>query len=358
MKLIIAAFLTIQFVAFTAGVPNKATASPAVPENCLVQSASDQFDSLDMAKWSLANELDGGGNWCVPSFRVLKRKDGKLHILPTLTADHLGEAAVVGNTPEGRYVLTIPAGKCTGRGGYIINPIMSGKLMSRFTLKPGVRVEVKAKIPQGDWIWPAIWLLPRYKVYGEWPLSGEIDIMESRGNMNAPNGANTVGSTLHWGLSYKENRYPMTHATIQKPQGTFADDFHTYTVDWTSKGITMYTDGQVVFTIDFSKIGGFWKYGEFKTGTNPWGDSLSAPFDREFFLIMNVAVGGTGAYFRDDMPGKPWKNYDNNAMGNFWAAKNQWLPTWPSGGSINKRAMIVDHMKTVKIDDNGTPICQ
>ena len=45
---------------------------------------------------------------------------------------------------------------------------------------------LKAKLPKGDWLWPAIWMLPRYNEYGQWPASGEIDIMESRGNVNYP----------------------------------------------------------------------------------------------------------------------------------------------------------------------------
>ena len=86
---------------------------------------------------------------------------------------------------------------CTGNGFYgcsrgsdgnhYINPVMSGKLttVNSFSMKYG-RVEVKAKLPKGDWLWPAIWMLPRHNEYGEWPASGEIDIMESRGNLNYP----------------------------------------------------------------------------------------------------------------------------------------------------------------------------
>jgi beta-glucanase (GH16 family) len=63
------------------------------------------------------------------------------------------------------------------------------------------RVEVTAKLPQGDWLWPAIWMMPEDSVYGIWPLSGEIDIMESRGNQRGPSGygRETFLSTLHWG---------------------------------------------------------------------------------------------------------------------------------------------------------------
>lgn len=54
-------------------------------------------------------------------------------------------------------------------------------------------------MPRGDWIWPAIWMLPKNAEYGNWPASGEIDIVESRGNPNCPNGVHSFGSTLHWG---------------------------------------------------------------------------------------------------------------------------------------------------------------
>ena len=65
----------------------------------------------------------------------------------------------------------------------MINPIRSARLRSvkSFSFQYG-RVEIKAKLPKGDWLWPAIWMLPAHNEYGQWPASGEIDIMESRGN--------------------------------------------------------------------------------------------------------------------------------------------------------------------------------
>jgi beta-glucanase (GH16 family) len=70
--------------------------------------------------------------------------------------------------------------------------------------------KVKAKLPKGDWLWPAIWLLPYRNQYGMWPASGEIDIMESRGNTNYPQsaegGVESFGSTLHWGVDWTQVR--------------------------------------------------------------------------------------------------------------------------------------------------------
>jgi hypothetical protein len=84
----------------------------------------------------------------------------------------------------------------------IINPVRSARLTTKGTksILYG-RVEVTAKLPQGDWLWPAIWMMPEDSVYGTWPLSGEIDIMESRGNDRsyAGKGRNSFMSTLHWG---------------------------------------------------------------------------------------------------------------------------------------------------------------
>jgi len=98
--------------------------------------------------------------------------------------------------------------------GNYINPIQSARIrtVNSFTFDYG-RIEVKAKIPKGDWIWPAIWLLPAYNEYGQWPASGEIDIMESRGNdASYPSGGNDkFASTLHWGPDWAHNAYMKTH---------------------------------------------------------------------------------------------------------------------------------------------------
>lgn len=158
----------------------------------------------------------GGGNWEFEYYTNNRSnsytRDSILYIKPTLTADTIGEA----NLKSG-YTLSLwggsPADLCTsnmfygcerqsGGGGNVLNPIQSARIRSvnSFSFKYG-RLEVRAKLPSGDWMWPAIWLLPKYNQYGEWPSSGEIDIVESRGNSPSypSGGVNTFGSTLHWG---------------------------------------------------------------------------------------------------------------------------------------------------------------
>lgn len=84
----------------------------------------------------------------------------------------------------------------------IIPPVRSARLTTAGSrsIQYG-RVEVVAKMPKGDWLWPAIWMMPEDSVYGIWPMSGEIDIMESRGNGRGykRGGREYFSSTLHWG---------------------------------------------------------------------------------------------------------------------------------------------------------------
>ncbi len=74
---------------------------------------------------------------------------------------------------------------------------------------------------------------------------------------------------------------------------------------------------------------GFWAKGNF-TGFNPWASgAVNAPFDQRFYLIMNLAVGGTNGYFADGLgDGKPWSNTDAHAANQFWAGAPGWGPTW------------------------------
>ena len=129
-----------------------------------------------------------------------------------------------------------PYQTCTGQANYgcrrqgttdnIINPIQSARIRSvnSFSFKYG-KLEVRARLPKGDWIWPAIWLLPRQFSYGDWPASGEIDLVEARGNEklftkgNVSIGIDQVGSTLHWGPFFAANSFDRTHATKNLKMG-------------------------------------------------------------------------------------------------------------------------------------------
>lgn len=161
----------------------------------------------------------------------------------------------------------------------------------------------------------AIWLLPRTNSYGEWVASGEIDLMESRGNkelvldgLNIGNKLST--STLHWGPDSSQNRYRKTHWEKTNENG-FDKKFHKYQLIWTTAYIQFLIDDKEIGKVT-PPAGGFWEMGAFDEAYyNPWvGRSKIAPFDQEFFILINLAVGGI-SYFPDaamNPAKKPWEN--------------------------------------------------
>jgi len=260
-----------------------------------------------------------------------------------LTSDNIGEANLNSGFTLNLWGNT-PASECTGNaffgceriagaGGNIINPIQSGRIRtsSSFNFKFGL-LQIRAKMPRGDWLWPAMWLLPRYNYYGDWPSSGEIDLVEARGNHIHPRGgANSVGSTLHMGPNWKENDWPHNHGEYSLQSGDFVDAFHIFGLVWSPEGIYTYIDDEANKIMDVKFDQPFWKKGGWsKTDmTNPWkGRMNAAPFDQEFYLILNVAVGGTGNYFPDGEGGKPWTNTDSHAVNAFWSDRANWRRTW------------------------------
>ena len=115
-------------------------------------------------------------------------KDGILYIAPTLTEDVIGNKAIFdGYTYNITGCTATNLTTCSRTSNVtletVINPVQSARISTRFShsITYG-RVEVRARLPRGDWLWPAIWMLPVRNDYGPWPMSGEIDIMEARGN--------------------------------------------------------------------------------------------------------------------------------------------------------------------------------
>ena len=115
-------------------------------------------------------------------------EDGILYLVPTLTSDVIGKDAIFNgftyNITDCTNANLTACGKVSNSSTQtVINPVQSARLHTRYShsITYG-RVEVRARLPKGDWIWPAIWMLPTDYVYGPWPMSGEIDIMEARGN--------------------------------------------------------------------------------------------------------------------------------------------------------------------------------
>ena len=129
------------------------------------------------------------------------------------------------------------------------------------------RIEIRAKLPSGRGIWPAIWMLSTENKYKRWPHSGEIDIMEYVGYE-----PNKVFGTVH--TKAFNGMYGTQKGGHILAEGC-ENEFHVYRIDWTPEEIKWYVDDRHYFT--FENEGG---------GYEKW------PFDQKFHLIMNVAVGG------------------------------------------------------------------
>ncbi len=150
-------------------------------------------------------------------------------------------------------------------GSYYSSARMTTKGKKSFTYG---RIDIRAKLPQGKGIWPALWMLGNNIDDVNWPTCGEIDIMELLGQE-----PNKIYGTLHWGPIHQSygNRKVLT-------SGTFADSFHVFTMKWTGSSIELLVDDASYFLMD-TTTGNF-------------------PFNQNFFFIFNIAVGG-------DWPGSP-----------------------------------------------------
>jgi beta-glucanase (GH16 family) len=135
------------------------------------------------------------------------------------------------------------------------------------------RIDIRAKLPIGKGIWPAFWLLPQNNVFGGWPKSGELDLMEMIGHEPA----RTYG-TLHFGPGPGSTQLGRNYTL---PAGTFNDAFHVFSVEWKQNQIKWLVDGVAYSTFTSSDFG-----------------ANNYPFNEDFFLIVNMAVGG-------NWPGNP-----------------------------------------------------
>ncbi len=258
---------------------------PTVPVSDWQLVWSDEFDgtSIDTKKWNFEVNCDGGGNQ---------------------------EKQCYTDSPENAFVadgnLNIVAKKAAADSPL---PYTSARLNTKNIgdWKYG-RFEMRAKLPSGQGAWPAFWMLPTDSVYGEWPKSGEIDIMEAVNlkTVNADGVAeNNVYGTLHYGSYNPEPS--LSGKNYQLPDGANpADDFHTYALEWQEGEIRWYVDGYLYETQMASEVrynskgeavglkhrGWFSEFYNIITGDleTHWDNS---PFDQKFHILLNLAVGGS-----------------------------------------------------------------
>ena len=187
-------------------------------------------------------------------------------------------------------------------------PFTSARMITRYKadFKYG-RIEISAKLPSGQGSWPAFWMMPTDEEYGGWPRSGEIDILEAV-NLKTVDEEGVVESnthgTLHYGKAWPDNSHSGQSYNLESGANP-ADDFHTYAIEWQEGEIRWYVDSYLYATQRQSEVrynskdeavglahkGWFTQYYDQLSGelTTHWD---SAPFDKNFYLILNFAVGG------------------------------------------------------------------
>jgi len=216
----------------------------------------DEFnrDSLDLTKWSPET---GGHGWGNNELQYYTDSDSNSYV------------------ENGNLVLkaeVVPQGIGSSKG---LRYYSSARLRtySKGDWKYG-RIEVKAKVASGQGIWPAIWMLPTDWLFGGWPSSGEIDIMEHVGY-----DLGVVHGSVHTeAYNHKIN----TQKSSARKISNVDTEFHVYSIIWDKDKISFFIDDIQYFLFENDQ------QGNYKT----W------PFDQRFHLLINIAVGG-------DWPGNP-----------------------------------------------------
>ncbi len=241
---------------------------------------SDEFEGtkLDRKKWKPEKSCWGGGNeerQCYTGRKENIRLDkGMLRITAR-------EERFTGpdRPPE---IATRPNPNRT-------QPFTSGKIRTRglASWKYG-KFEIRAKVPKGQGTWPAVWMMPAGDHYGGWPLSGEIDILEAV-NLGASCieckgivGENRTLSAIHFGDKPPKNAD--IHQRVALPDNALpSDDFHVWTLEWGAGVMRFYLDNKLYWHVTSDQ----WNTASAKAKSNP-----IAPFDKPFYIMANLAIGG------------------------------------------------------------------
>lgn len=249
---------------------------------------SDEFDGteLDKSKWKPEKSCWGGGNYerqCYTGRPQNVEVSGGLLRLKARMERFTGPD----RPPE---IASMPNPNVT-------QPFTSGKVRTR-----GIaswlygRIEFRAKPPKGQGTWPAVWMMPADDHYGGWPLSGEIDILEGV-NLGASCdvceggvGENRMLSAVHYGDPAPDNDH--IHQRVALPDKALpSDDFHVWTLEWGKGLMRFYLDGRLYWTVTADQ----WHTASRRAKGNP-----HAPFDKPFYIMANLAIGGRLAEENND----------------------------------------------------------
>ena len=212
---IISSILALSMLLPLAACGKKATQTPSIEGYNLLWSDEFDGDKLDETKWNREKREPG---WTNNELQEYTESDENIFV------------------KDGKLVLKAIKTEKNGKAYYTSGKV-NGWNKSQFQYG---KVVVSAKVPEGQGLWPAIWMMPNQEsYYGQWPKCGEIDIMESLGNDT------TISySTIHYGEPHAEQQGTITKEGDER----FSAKFHEYSVEWEPGEMRFYTDGELVLT--------------------------------------------------------------------------------------------------------------
>ena len=247
----------------------------------------DEFDGteVDSSKWSFAVDCFGGGNDEAQCYTARAENSRVAEGLLTITALRETFSGPAVNDSDPNYDPLDTSKTLDYTSARLVSKNKGDWKYGRF--------EIRAKLPQGQGTWPAIWMLPTDWVYGPWAGSGEIDIMEAVNLTTVTNGGepeSAVHGTLHFGKTWPNNVYSGQDYALPNAQNP-SDDFHVYALEWQEDEIRWYVD-DVHYATQRSS-GWYSQYIDENGNTANAPDD--APFNQQFHMLLNLAVGGSWA---------------------------------------------------------------
>lgn len=295
----------------------------------------DQFDKLDNNRWTIVERFSNTPNYEFVVYMNNKSNvdawEGVLHVRPTLTDDVFGNNFIrEGNLNLEKCTDEIGTKSCkqSGHSVYILPPIISGRLNSKpsFIFTYG-RIEIRAKLPRGDWIYPLITLESADKQDSSKSYH-EIIIAHSAGNpsLQTQDGQDLSGHVLRGGgfmitSSDHNKQHNLWNLSAKKSSSLWSDSYHVYDLVWEPGKVTIKVDNE--------------QYGE---------QQLPTSFNSPAYLNFGIAVGGHIVFpniCKSNNYDKPWKNLSPKALNDFYQAKDKWLESWRTGDN----GLHIDYVK-------------
>ncbi|NP_001155149.1 gram-negative bacteria binding protein 1-2 precursor [Nasonia vitripennis] len=289
---------------------------------------------LRRMQWTVVERFSGSPDYEFTVYRDSHenlRVENGLKINPRLMKNEYGDIFV----REGNLTLA----KCTGRytttdcfrearGWYILPPVSSSRINTKKSINFEYgRIEIRAKFPRGDWIYPLLLLEPVNNYEGSSMETLQIRIASSAGNpvLRRSDGTDISGHILWGGVTELDPQNPKDH--IDANRGTkynrqlWSDNYHVYELIWSPDRIVLKVDGQ-----------GY------------QDKRVNLPRDTPFYLTLGLAAGGLSE-FPDNSESrgytKPWRNVEAKALYHFYNATDTWYRTWQSGAT----SLDVDYVK-------------